>query len=195
MGDDKTAYEFANNNLEERLGYITYTVPQGENLILENGLLNPNAQLGRIIKGLDNSGKEFNYLIKPDNWYALAYRPSLRQEYNITATKSNDKSNIYFSVGYLDNVGVLDNTDFKKLNTRLKAEWDAKKWLKFNANISYTNLRSHSVGGEGDFGNESSVFGVVNNIAPIYPAYLRDEKGNILVDHMGFTRYDYGQKQ
>ena len=104
--DDKTAYEFANNNLEERLGYITYTVPQGENLILENGLLNPNARLGRIIKGLDNSGKEFNYLIKPDNWYALAYRPSLRQEYNITATKSNDKSNIYFSVGYLDNVGV-----------------------------------------------------------------------------------------
>ena len=195
MGDDKTAYEFANKNLEERLGYISYTVPKGENLILENGLLNPNAQLGRIIKGLDNSGKEFNYLIKPDNWYALAYRPSLRQEYNITATKSNDKSNIYFSVGYLDNVGVLDNTDFKKLNTRLKAEWDAKKWLKLNANISYTNLRSHSVGGEGDFGNESSVFGVVNNIAPIYPAYLRDEKGNILVDHMGFTRYDYGQKK
>ena len=90
------------------MGYITYKVPEKENLILENGRLNPHATLGNVVKGVDENDKPFNYLITPDDWYALAYRPSLRQEYNLTVAKGNDNSNIYFSMGYLDNVGVMD---------------------------------------------------------------------------------------
>lgn len=195
LGDEAKAYNFANRALEKRLGYITYKVPEKENLVLENGRLNPHATLGNVVKGVDENGKPFNYLITPDDWYALAYRPSLRQEYNLTVAKGNDNSNIYFSMGYLDNVGVMDNTDFKRITSRLKADWAAKDWLNFNTNITYTNTQSHNVRGEGDAHSSGSIFGLVNNIAPIYPAFLRDEKGNILVDKMGFTRYDYGQKK
>ena len=193
LGDEAKAYEFANINMEGRLGYITYTVPDGQNLVLENGKLNPAATLGRVVKGEDASGKPFDYMIKPDDWYALAYHPSLRQEYNLNVAKGNDNSNIYFSMGYLDNVGVLDNTDFKRITSRLKADWAAKDWLNFNTNITYTNTQSHNVTGEGEAGMTSSIFALVNGIAPIYPAYLRDGKGNVMVDNMGFTRYDYGR--
>ena len=194
LGDEKTAYEFANKNMQERLGYLTYTVPDGQNLVLENGKLNPAATLGRVVKGKDASGKPFDYTITPDDWYELAYRPALRQEYNLNVAKGNDNSNIYFSMGYLDNKGILKNTDFKRITSRLKADWNAKDWLNFNTNITYTNSQSHKVEGEGDANSSGSIFGLVNNIAPIYPAYLRDGKGNIMVDNMGFTRYDYGKK-
>ena len=195
LGNEEEAYQFANDNLEKRLGYIVYKTPNNENLILENGHLNPNAKLGNILEGKDENDKPFNYKLIPDDWYALAYRPSLRQEYNLTVSKGNDDSNLYFSMGYLDNVGVLDKTDFKRITSRFKADWAAKDWLNFNTNISYTNTQSHSVGGEGSSGDTGSVFTLVNNIAPFYPAFLRDEKGNILVDKMGFTRYDYGKQK
>ncbi len=193
LGDEKAAYGFANRMMEKRLGYLTYTVPDGQNLVLENGKLNPAATLGRVVKGKDASGKPFDYTITPDDWYELAYRPALRQEYNLNVAKGNDNSNIYFSMGYLDNKGILQNTDFKRITSRLKADWNAKDWLNFNTNITYTNSQSHNVDGEGEAGNSGSVFALVNNIAPIYPAYLRDGKGNIMMDNMGFPRYDYGQ--
>lgn len=193
LGDEKAAYGFANRMMEKRLGYLTYTVPDGQNLVLENGKLNPAATLGRVVKGKDASGKPFDYTITPDDWYELAYRPALRQEYNLNVAKGNDNSNIYFSMGYLDNKGILKNTDFKRITSRLKADWNAKDWLNFNTNITYTNSQSHNVDGEGEAGNSASIFALVNGIAPIYPAYLRDGKGNIMMDNMGFPRYDYGQ--
>ena len=193
LGDEKAAYGFANRMMEKRLGYLTYTVPDGQNLVLENGKLNPAATLGRVVKGKDASGKPFDYTITPDDWYELAYRPALRQEYNLNVAKGNDNSNIYFSMGYLDNKGILQNTDFKRITSRLKADWNAKDWLNFNTNITYTNSQSHNVDGEGEANSSGSIFGLVNNIAPIYPAYLRDGKGNIMMDNMGFPRYDYGQ--
>ena len=194
LGDEKAAYEFANKNMQERLGYMVYTLPEGQNLILENGKLNPAAKLGSVVKGKDAAGNPTDYTLLPDDWYALAYRPSLRQEYNLTVAKGNDNSNIYFSMGYLDNKGILENTDFKRMTARLKADWAAKDWLNFNTNISYTNSKKHDVDGEGNNRSAGSVFALVNGIAPIYPAYLRDGKGNIMVDNMGFTRYDYGKK-
>ena len=193
LGDEKSAYGYANKMMEKRLGYLTYTVPDGQNLVLENGKLNPAAKLGSVVKGKDAAGNPFDYTLLPDDWYDLAYSPSLRQEYNLNVAKGNDNSNIYFSMGYLDNKGILQNTDFKRFTSRLKADWAAKDWLNFNTNISYTNSRMHDVGGEGEAGNSGSVFALVNNIAPIYPAYLRDGKGNIMMDNMGFPRYDYGQ--
>ena len=194
LGNEADAYKFANENLKERLGYMVYTLPEGQNLILENGKLNPAAKLGRVVKGQDAAGNATDYTLLPDDWYALAYRPSLRQEYNLTVAKGNDNSNIYFSMGYLDNKGILENTDFKRMTARLKAEWAAKDWLNFNTNISYTNSRTHDVGGEGNASSSGSVFAFVNGIAPIYPAYLRDGKGNVMVDNLGYTRYDYGNK-
>ena len=194
LGNEADAYKFANENLNERLGYMVYTLPEGQNLILENGKLNPAAKLGSVVKGKDASGNATDYTLLPDDWYDLAYSPSLRQEYSLNVAKGNDNSNIYFSMGYLDNKGILQNTDFKRLTARLKADWAAKDWLNFNTNISYTNSRTHDVGGEGDSHSSGSVFALVNGIAPIYPAYLRDGKGNIMVDNMGFTRYDYGKK-
>ena len=69
---------------------------------------NPAAKLGSVVKGEDAAGNATDYTLLPDDWYALAYRPSLRQEYNLTVAKGNDNSNIYFSMGYLDNKGILE---------------------------------------------------------------------------------------
>ena len=46
------------------LSYNVYSYPEGEYLIGKNGLLNPNAKLGRIVNG---------YYLTPDNWVDATY--------------------------------------------------------------------------------------------------------------------------
>ena len=180
------AHIAANNTLgltgdKGGLGYITYAVPDGQYLIGTNGRMNPNATLGNRVY---YNGKF--YTLTPDNWVDEAFRNGLRQEYNINITGGSDKFGFYASLGYLKNEGVVDYSDFDRYTARVKADYQAKKWLKIGANINYTHTNQHDVG-EGS----QSLFDISTRFAPIYPVYLRDGDGNIMRDEHG-KMYDYG---
>ena len=61
------------------LGYLTFTVPEGQNLIGSNGKLNPYATPGRLVNYM---GEQF--WLQPDDWMDATYKNSLRQEYNVS---------------------------------------------------------------------------------------------------------------
>ena len=190
--DAAAAYQWASSNLtaynDYGLGYNVYSVPNGENLIGENGKLNPNATLGNLV---DVNGQQF--LVRPDNWIDETYRTSLRQEYNVSVTAGNDKSSFYTSVNYLNNDGITANSDYERLTGRLKADYQVKDWLKVGANMAYTHFDANSLDEDGSSGSSGNVFAIATQIAPIYPLYLRDGNGNIMYDSNGFVWYDFGQ--
>ena len=169
------------------LGYNVYTLPEGENLIGMNGKLNPNATLGRIV---DYNGQK--YYLYPDDWMKEAYKSSLRQEYNVSVAAGNDKSTFLASFGYLDNNGIIEGENMKRYTARLKADYQAKDWLKVGANMSYTNFTWNNANGSEGSSDTGNIFAFANSIAPIYPLYIRDENGNIMKDEHGLKRYDYG---
>lgn len=76
---------------------------------------------------------------------------------------------------------------------RLRADYQAKKWLKVGANMNYThfNWDGASSMNEGD-GSTGDVFSTVANMAPIYPVYVRDGEGNVMTDEHGWALYDSG---
>ena len=60
---------------------------------------------------------------------------------------------------------------------RLKADFQAKDWLKVGANVSYTNYNyNNGNSDEGSAGSVGNVFGFAASMAPIYPVYIRDGK-------------------
>ena len=170
------------------LGYIVYDVPAGQSLIGTNGKLNPNATLGKLVTYNDEL-----YMLYPDKWIEEAYNNSLRQEYNVSVSGSSDKISMLASFGYLNNKGIIDGSDMYRYTARLRTDYQAKSWLKVGANLSYTNYNWNN--GNTDEGSGSStgnIFAIATGIAPIYPIYIRDGKGNILYDKYGYKRYDYG---
>ena len=170
------------------LGYIVYDVPQGQALVGSNGKLNPNATLGRIIGYEDEL-----YLLYPDKWIEEAYRNSLRQEYNISVSGSSDKISMLASFGYLNNKGIIDGSDMYRYTARLRADYQAKSWLKVGANLSYTNYSwSNGNTDEGSSSSTGNVFAIATGIAPIYPIYMRNADGSIKYDKYGYKLYDYG---
>ena len=76
---------------------------------------------------------------------------------------------------------------------RLRADYQAKKWLKLGATMSFTNFNwDNGNADEGSASSASNVFGVASSMAPIYPLYVRGEDKQILYDSYGRKRYDYG---
>ena len=187
---DQAAWIEANNNLfgtNGGLGYNVYTTPDGQYLIGQNGKLNPNATLGRVVnyKGRD-------YLLTPDDWDKVGSRTGLRQEYNFSISAANEKSSFYVSLGYLGNEGITEGSDLKRLTGRLKADYQAKKWLKVGANMSYARFDSNSLGNNGSSSSTANVWAFTTQMAPIYPAYVRNADGSIMVDGNGIEMMDYG---
>lgn len=169
------------------LGYDVYSYPEGQYLIGMNGKLNPNATLGRVVT---YNGEK--YLLTPDNWMQAAYKTSLRQEYNASVSGSTDKSSFYASFGYLNNNGIIEGESVKRYTARLKADYQATKWLKVGANMAYANFDWENPNGSEGSSDTGNIFAFANSVAPIYPLYIRDEFGNILTDEHGLKRYDYG---
>lgn len=190
LGDDAaTAHRWALNNMFSggyNLGYNVYTVPEGQDFIGPNGKLNPNATLGRVI---NVNGTE--YLLYPDSWRDAAYQTGVRQEYNVTATGSNDKGSFYGSAGYLKNEGISIGSDYERFTGRLKADYQLRSWLKLSGNFNYAHYKANSLADDGG-STVGNVF-MVKNMAPIYPLYIRDAAGNILQDSKtGLAMYDWG---
>jgi TonB-linked SusC/RagA family outer membrane protein len=185
------AHQWTNANMIDGgtygLGYNVYNVPEGQYLIGSNGKLNPNATLGRVIS---HNGNE--YYITPDDWEDEIYNNGTRQEYTVTATGSTDRSTYYASMNYLDNEGIAAASDYQRITTRLKADYQIKSWLKVGMNMTYGHYNYNSLGNDGSAGSAGNAF-AFSNIAPIYPMYIRDAAGKIMYDETSRLRsYDYG---
>lgn len=179
------AHVYANQTLGESassggLGYLSMHVQDGQYLIGDNGRLNPQATLSEKVT---YNGQ--TYTITPDNWMKESSRTGLRKEYNLSANGGNDLSTYYFSVGYLNTEGITRRSDFERFSTRLNTTYQFFKWLKFSGNASYTRSKS-------DYQNSgNNIFSFAQEIAPVYPLYIRDANGNIMTDKNGLM-YDYG---
>ncbi|MCM1356002.1 MAG: SusC/RagA family TonB-linked outer membrane protein [Staphylococcus sp.] len=159
------------------LGYMIYTVPEGQTLIGTNGRLNPNAVLGNRV-AYDNQ----IYTLYPDDWTKAGLRDGFRQEYNVNLSGGNEKYSFYGSLGYLKNEGINYGSDLERLTARLKTEYQAYDNLRLGVNAGYTHSVTNVMSG---------VYNVISEIAPIYPLYVRDGNGNIMHDEHGKV-YDYG---
>ena len=187
---EQEAWIQANNNLfgsNGGLGYNVYTIPEGQFLIGMNGRLNPNATLGRIV-----SYRGEDYLLTPDDWDEIGTRTGLRQEYNFSVSAANEKSSFYVSMGYLNNEGITEGSDLKRLTARLRADYQAKPWLKIGGNMSYARFDSNSLGNNGSSSSTANVWAFTTQLAPIYPAYIRNADGSIKIDANGIQMMDYG---
>ena len=181
------AYAFADANLFDQnnggLGYQVFTVPAGEKFIGTDFRLNPKATLGY-------SDGEYYYL--PDDWYSETFRSSFRQEYNLSVSGGKDRLNYYGSVGYLNDEGIVSNSDYQRYTARINADWQAKPWMKISTSMSYAHSDSKTASYSSTYGSSGNVFYVTNMMGPIYPLYVRDASGNIMYEN-GMKVYDANQ--
>ena len=186
------SWQRTNNNLfgdqaNGGLGYNVYSYPEGQMLIGLNGKLNPEATLGRIETF---NGEE--YLLTPDDWENIGTRTGVREEYNLSMSGSNEKSSFYLSLGYLNNEGITEASNMDRLTARLRADYQVKEWMKVGGNMSYANFEHNSLANNGSSNSSGNIWAFTSQMAPIYPAFIRNPDGSVKKDSDEFEMMDYG---
>lgn len=185
--DAMTAHSKANSALYSAFGkgYQVWGVPAGQQMIGTNGKLNPNATLGYATAT--------NYFV-PDDWAKETFRTGLRQEYNVSVSGGTDRFKFFGSFGYLGDQGIIDGSDYNRISGRINVEYQAKSWLTLGSTMAYNHIKSGWPSGQdGDGGTANNAFNICNNIAPIYPMYVRDASGQIMHDtRTGYPVFDLG---
>lgn len=150
-----------------------------------------NHETGRISDGVT--------LKWNDDWLALCTAPApLRQEYQMTVQGGNKANKYMFSLGYLDEEGLVKMTSFERFSGRANVESQVVDWFKtgLNVNFAHNSTNATTLGSsQTSNSNYSNIFYSCQLMAPIYPLYQRDASGNYILDANGEKQYDWGENR
>ncbi len=107
------------------------------------------------------------------DWYKEIYQNGMMQEYDISVSGGGNNTTYALSANYLDEEGILKNTEFKRFNFRTNLESSFNKWLRVGQSLQAVYI--NEFGDLGDNG-EGTVISQAYRSQPIIPVY--DIKGN-----------------
>jgi len=121
----------------------------------------------------DANGATFKLITKANkrgtNWQDEIFDPAPIQEYNASLSGGNENTNYAFSMGYLDQSGVVIHTGFNRYTMHANSDTKVNKWLSMGESlgVSYTK-RSGGIGTNNDEGNVVSQTYRMQPIVPVY---------------------------
>jgi TonB-linked SusC/RagA family outer membrane protein len=131
-----------------------------------------------------------------DDWLDLSTNPApLRQEYQMTISGGNQNNKYMFSVGYLNEEGLVTLSKFERISGRANVENQIRPWFRtgLNMNVARNTSNMTALGNTATSSTGySNVFYSCMTMAPIYPLYLRNEDGSYALDANGEKQYDWG---
>ncbi|MCL2502944.1 MAG: SusC/RagA family TonB-linked outer membrane protein, partial [Bacteroidales bacterium] len=154
-----------------------------------NAYLIDSDKLFDPITGKVNTGGGLKYR---ETWEDELLKTAIRQEYQISASKGDAKSNYFASVSYVDEDGMVPQTSFSRLSARLNTSNQVRNWIKLELGIGAThqNTKNNQNDGSNAMNNP---FSFLRNIPQIYPVYQYDMKtGQKLLNEEGKPLFDFG---
>ncbi|MDR6922870.1 TonB-dependent receptor [Chryseobacterium sp. 2987] len=167
------AAQMASDNLVSSLGINPYGL----------GYPNPVGTDGKLLPGAK--------ALWNDDWRDVLQRMASRNQVDFDVSGGSDKSNYFFSLGYLDDKGIAIQSGFKKYSTRLKLNSEVKKWLNVGVNLSYTNSIQQAPTSSDS--KSSNVIQAARTIPSFYPYYERNPDGSYRLNADGERVFDFGK--
>ena len=113
------------------------------------------------------------------HWSDLIMRTGVSQNHQISLSSGTEKSNVYFSLGYLNQTSPMVDQDYNRYTMNLKGEITPKSWLTLGLQTNASHaLQNHGLeNGASNAGGKDS-YGQAVDLLPYAPAY--DENGMLL---------------
>lgn len=158
-------------------GYNAYNVPNAQLMTPsadgKTATLNPNAQL-----------------LWTDDWQKELQRTGVRQNYNLSVSNADKKSDYYFSLGYTRDQGIVKNSDYSRITALLNVNAKITNWLKSGFKIQTAYDDQLFFLGTGTAYRNPFFF--AREIGSIYPVYRYDANGQRMYEADGTPVYDFG---
>ncbi|EAR11469.1 putative outer membrane protein, probably involved in nutrient binding [Polaribacter irgensii 23-P] len=125
----------------------------------------------------------------PTDWFDAGYRTGVRNEMNFKTSGGNDKTRHYFSLGKLSDEGFIQESQYDRYSARLNVTTKPIDRVKIGTNLDYSYSEYNDATGYGG----GNVTYMLDFIPTIYPLYLRDTNGDIVVNpNTNNQMYDFG---
>ena len=110
------------------------------------------------------------------DWQDQMYQTGLKQQYGISASGGTDKTQYNFSIGYLNNKGIIVNTNYDRLTARAGIKSKVNDYIEFGGDFNY--MYSTVVGNNIGLGNNANLSSQ-RDIAQMAPSldYIDDATG------------------
>ena len=123
------------------------------------------------------------------DWEKNIERTGQRQEYILSGNFTNDKTNVYASLGYLNEKGYIISSDYERYTARVNSTFTPNKYFTAGVNLNGTiSTRHFNDNAKGSA--YSNPFSTARYMAPIYPIYSHNADGSIATDQNGEYVYD-----
>lgn len=76
------------------------------------------------------------------NWWNAISHSAVKEEYNLNITSGTSNSTSLFSLGYLNQNGIVDKTDYSRFNIRVNTTYDIGKHIKIGENVNLSATRN-----------------------------------------------------
>jgi len=111
------------------------------------------------------------------NYFDQIFRTGHGTDDAVSVAGGSERTQYYFSLGYLKNQGIIKGTDFTRYNLRARIDQRLTDWAKVSAGISYINSFSNEKANGNVFYSPINSINITNNI---YDITQRDAAGNLL---------------
>ena len=170
------ASQRASENLFNQLTYNPYNLPKNQ-VVGPDGKVNPN---GKLLWADDL------------DWTKAMQQMGYRQDYMLSLSGRNDKTDYYASFGYTAEKGFVIGSDFTRYSARTNVNSQITSSIKAGINLS-ANMSYSSGNQDEGMGNNSNPFRFTRLMGPIYPIHLHNPAdGSYILDDNGDRIYDFG---
>ncbi len=118
------------------------------------------------------------------NWYDQFLRNAFEQTHNISLSGGSEYNKYLFSVGYVNDQGIVIDNNYKRWTFRLNDEYKISSMVKFGFTASYANSVTQSVNQSYNSTNNSQNLGTGNafndayRASPTVPSKINGKYGN-----------------
>ena len=110
----------------------------------------------------------------------ISNETAFRTEHILSVSGGTAKSSYLYSMGYYKENGTLQNTDFDRFTMRMSGDVQATSWMKVGMSANLAHAKSDFQEASG--AETSNVWYTAQFMGPVYPVYLKDMKGNDVLD-------------
>ena len=122
-----------------------------------------------VIEAFRNGNAPYRY--PSTNYFDEVFRNAFTTQHNLSATVGGKKSHSYISLGYLNNNGIIKNTDSERYSLTVNTEAKVTDWLKMGARARMMRKTTNQ-----PYDGISRVIYMMANGHPFSTPYLQDGK-------------------
>jgi TonB-linked SusC/RagA family outer membrane protein len=116
------------------------------------------------------------YPVTRYNYWDNVFQQATGTENNVSFSGGSEKTQYYASFGYMNNDGIIKNTNFKKYTGRLNLDQTLTSWMKLSTSLAFNYSKSQDMPNGNNFFNPISSVFIIDNVWKLDD---RDALGNL----------------